>query len=147
MKKKEEMVLAIAKEIQIRKSEFENEQVETIYFGGGTPSVLTSDEINFLIAAVYSHYSVIENPEITLEANPDDLSSERIIELSKSKINRLSIGIQSFFEDDLQPILYQQLGEISYEYKKKRTHTNKPTPHLHSASNLPAIPGSVAAWG
>ena len=102
MKKKEEMVLAIAKEIQMRKSEFENEQVETIYFGGGTPSVLTSDEINFLIAAVYSHYSVIENPEITLEANPDDLSSERIIELSKSKINRLSIGIQSFFEDDLQ---------------------------------------------
>jgi oxygen-independent coproporphyrinogen-3 oxidase len=102
MKKKEEMVLAIAKEIQMRKSEFENEQVETIYFGGGTPSVLTSDEMNFLIAAVYSHYSVIENPEISLEANPDDLSSERIIELSKSKINRLSIGIQSFFEDDLQ---------------------------------------------
>ncbi|MGZ9735059.1 radical SAM family heme chaperone HemW [Flavobacterium sp. GNP002] len=102
MKKKEEMVLAIAKEIRMRKSEFEKEQVETIYFGGGTPSILTSEEINFLIAAVYSNYSVIENPEITLEANPDDLSSERIIELSKSKINRLSIGIQSFFEDDLQ---------------------------------------------
>jgi oxygen-independent coproporphyrinogen-3 oxidase len=102
MKKKEEMVLAIAKEIQMRKSEFENQEVETIYFGGGTPSVLSSEEINFLIAAVYSNYSVIENPEITLEANPDDLSSERIIELSKSKINRLSIGIQSFFEDDLQ---------------------------------------------
>ncbi|WP_091173404.1 radical SAM family heme chaperone HemW [Flavobacterium sinopsychrotolerans] len=102
MKKKEEMVCAIAKEIQMRKSEFEKEQVETIYFGGGTPSVLTSVEINFLIAAVYSNYSVIENPEITLEANPDDLSSERIIELSKSKINRLSIGIQSFFEEDLQ---------------------------------------------
>ena len=102
MKKKEEMVLAIAKEIQLRKSGFEKEQVETIYFGGGTPSVLTSEEINFLIAAVYSNYSVIENPEITLEANPDDLSSERIVELSKSKINRLSIGIQSFFEDDLQ---------------------------------------------
>ena len=102
MKKKEEMVLAIAKEIQMRKSEFEKQQVETIYFGGGTPSVLTSKEINFLIAEVYKYYSVSENPEITLEANPDDLSSERIIELSKSKINRLSIGIQSFFEDDLQ---------------------------------------------
>ena len=102
MKKKEEMVLAIAKEIQMRKSEFEKEQVETIYFGGGTPSVLTSEEINFLISEVYKNYSVSENPEITLEANPDDLSSERIIELSKSKINRLSIGIQSFFEDDLQ---------------------------------------------
>ena len=109
MKKKEEMVLAIAKEIQMRKSEFalldgarSDHKIETIYFGGGTPSVLTSEEINFLIATVYSNYSVIENPEITLEANPDDLSSERIIELSKSKINRLSIGIQSFFEDDLQ---------------------------------------------
>ncbi|MDI5948201.1 radical SAM family heme chaperone HemW [Flavobacterium yafengii] len=102
MKKKEEMVLAIAKEIQMRKSEFEKEQIETIYFGGGTPSVLTSEEINFLIAEVYKNYSVSENPEITLEANPDDLSSERIIELSKSKINRLSIGIQSFFEEDLQ---------------------------------------------
>ena len=102
MKKKEEMVLAIAKEIEMRKSEFKSETVDTIYFGGGTPSVLTSTEINFLIATVYSNYSVIENPEITLEANPDDLSEERIIELSKSPINRLSIGIQSFFEDDLR---------------------------------------------
>jgi oxygen-independent coproporphyrinogen-3 oxidase len=102
MKKKEEMVLALAKEIRLRKSESDGENVETIYFGGGTPSVLTSGEIDFLIAEVYENYSVVENPEITLEANPDDLSSERILELSKSKVNRLSIGIQSFFEDDLQ---------------------------------------------
>lgn len=102
MKKKEEMVLALAKEIRLRKSESGREKVETIYFGGGTPSVLTSEEINLLIDEVYNNYSVSENPEITLEANPDDLSSERILELSKSKINRLSIGIQSFFEDDLQ---------------------------------------------
>lgn len=109
MKKKEEMVLAIAKEIQMRKSESSlldgarsDHKIETIYFGGGTPSVLTSEEITFLIAEVYANYSVSENPEITLEANPDDLSEERITELSKSKINRLSIGIQSFFEDDLQ---------------------------------------------
>jgi len=96
------MVLSLAKEIQMRKSEFENEEVETIYFGGGTPSVLTSKEIKFLIDEVYKNYDVAENPEITLEANPDDLSEERIIEWSQSKINRLSIGIQSFFEDDLQ---------------------------------------------
>jgi len=102
MKKKDEMVLALAKELQMRKSEFENEIVETVYFGGGTPSVLTSEEINFLIAEVYKNYKVSENPEITLEANPDDLSQERIIELSKSPINRLSIGIQSFFEEDLK---------------------------------------------
>jgi len=109
MKKKDEMVLALAKEIAMRKNEFElldsarsNNQIETIYFGGGTPSVLSNDEINFLIAEVYKNYKVVENPEITLEANPDDLSSERILELSKSPINRLSIGIQSFYEEDLK---------------------------------------------
>jgi oxygen-independent coproporphyrinogen-3 oxidase len=102
MKKKDEMVLALAKEIQMRKNESEEETVETIYFGGGTPSVLTSEEIDFLIAAIYDNYDVTDYPEITLEANPDDLSNERILELSKSKVNRLSIGIQSFFEDDLR---------------------------------------------
>ncbi|MRX66512.1 radical SAM family heme chaperone HemW [Flavobacterium resistens] len=102
MKKKDEMVLALAKEITLRKNDFENEIVETIYFGGGTPSVLSNDEINFLISEVYKNYKVAENPEITLEANPDDLSAERIFELSKSPINRLSIGIQSFYEDDLK---------------------------------------------
>ena len=102
MKKKEEMVLAIANELKLRKTEFENELVETIYFGGGTPSVLELDEIKFLIRTVFENYSVSETSEITLEANPDDLTEERIIELSKTKINRLSIGIQSFFEDDLK---------------------------------------------
>lgn len=109
MKKKDEMVLALAKEIAMRKNEFNlldsaqsDNQIETIYFGGGTPSVLSNEEINFLIAEVYKNYNVVKNPEITLEANPDDLSSERIFELSKSPINRLSIGIQSFYEEDLQ---------------------------------------------
>ncbi|MEZ0006084.1 oxygen-independent coproporphyrinogen-3 oxidase [Flavobacterium sp. 28YEA47A] len=102
MKKKEEMVQALVKEMQMRKSEFENEIVETIYFGGGTPSVLSDAELAFLIDAVYANFKVAENPEITLEANPDDLSDDRIIGLADSRINRLSIGIQSFFEDDLK---------------------------------------------
>ncbi|KAF2334475.1 radical SAM family heme chaperone HemW [Flavobacterium daemonense] len=101
MKKKDDMVLALAKEIAMRKTESDGE-IETIYFGGGTPSVLSNDEINFLISEVYKNYKVVENPEITLEANPDDLSAERILELSKSPINRLSIGIQSFYEEDLK---------------------------------------------
>ncbi len=101
MKKKDEMVLALAKEIAMRKNESDSE-IETIYFGGGTPSVLSNDEINFIISEVYKNYKVSENPEITLEANPDDLSAERILELSKSPINRLSIGIQSFYEEDLK---------------------------------------------
>jgi oxygen-independent coproporphyrinogen III oxidase len=102
MKKKEEMVLALAKEIQLRKEEFKEELVETIYFGGGTPSILEVSAIKLLIDAVYANYKVVENPEITVEANPDDLTEERIIELSNNGINRLSIGIQSFFEDDLK---------------------------------------------
>jgi oxygen-independent coproporphyrinogen III oxidase len=102
MKKKDEMILALANEIKLRKNEFENEIVETIYFGGGTPSILQISDIKFLIDEVYNNFSVIDNPEITLEANPDDLTEDRIIELSKTKINRLSIGIQSFFEDDLK---------------------------------------------
>lgn len=95
------MVGAIAKELELRKPEVDDE-VETIYFGGGTPSVLSSEEIERLIQAVYDNYKVTDHPEITLEANPDDLSSNRIIQLSNSPINRLSIGIQSFFDEDLK---------------------------------------------
>jgi oxygen-independent coproporphyrinogen-3 oxidase len=102
LKKKDEMVLALAKEIEMHKSEFQDEVVETIYFGGGTPSILEISDLKLLIDTVYSNYKVVTNPEITVEANPDDLSKERIIELSNNKINRLSIGIQSFFEDDLK---------------------------------------------
>ena len=102
LKKKEDMIAALVKEIEIRKVELGNTTIETIYFGGGTPSVLSTKEIETLIAAVYKNFRVVENPEITLEANPDDLSEEKIIELSNSPINRLSIGIQSFFEKDLK---------------------------------------------
>jgi len=102
LKKKEPMISALIKEMELRKEELNNSIVETIYFGGGTPSVLNVDEIELLIDAVYKNHTVVENPEITLEANPDDLSEEKIIELSKTSINRLSIGIQSFFEKDLK---------------------------------------------
>jgi oxygen-independent coproporphyrinogen III oxidase len=107
MKKKDEMVFALAKEIALRQDESHNQIIETIYFGGGTPSVLTIDDLRFLINSVYEHHQVIENPEITLEANPDDLSiqinSSTIFQQYRNiGINRLSIGIQSFFEDDLR---------------------------------------------
>ncbi|HEX9599876.1 MAG TPA: radical SAM family heme chaperone HemW, partial [Mariniflexile sp.] len=103
-----ELIDALAKEIVLRKDEFKNKIVETIYFGGGTPSLLTIDELGLLIDEVYKNYNVAENPEITLEANPDDLVSVRaqsktIFEDYKNiGINRLSIGIQSFFEADLK---------------------------------------------
>jgi oxygen-independent coproporphyrinogen-3 oxidase len=102
LKKKDELILSLIKEIELRKEELNNAIIETIYFGGGTPSLLSLQEINTIIDAVYNNHKVVENPEITLEANPDDLSEVKIIELSNSLINRLSIGIQSFFEHDLK---------------------------------------------
>lgn len=102
LKKKDELLSCLLTEITLRKEELANEEIETIYFGGGTPSLLSNTEIEQLLATIDAHYTVITNPEITLEANPDDLSKERIIALSKSPINRLSIGVQSFFEEDLK---------------------------------------------
>ena len=102
MQKKDEMVLALAKEVKLRKSEFQNESVATIYFGGGTPSRLSIADLRFLIATIYEQYTIVEKPEITLEANPDDLSESYLSDLKAIGVNRLSIGIQSFFEDDLK---------------------------------------------
>ena len=102
MAKKDQMVAALKKELVLRKDEFNKKTVETIYFGGGTPSVLSTSEVNDLIQAVCSNYNVVEQPEITLEANPDDLTEEKVGQLVQSPINRLSIGIQSFFEEDLK---------------------------------------------
>ncbi|SNR88163.1 radical SAM family heme chaperone HemW [Dokdonia pacifica] len=102
MGKKEAMITALIRELELRKEEFQNETVDCIYFGGGTPSVLETEEINLLIQTVYENYQVTDAPEITLEANPDDLSEEKIEALYASPINRLSIGVQSFFEEDLK---------------------------------------------
>ncbi len=102
MGKKEAMIQALMRELELRKEEFKDVLVDCIYFGGGTPSVLETEEINLLIQTVYTHYQVSADPEITLEANPDDLSEAKIEALHKSAINRLSIGVQSFFEEDLK---------------------------------------------
>lgn len=95
------MVEAICKELVLRKKEMKTE-VETIYFGGGTPSLLSADELEQIFLVVQQNYEVIEDAEITLEANPDDLSEEKISTLAASPIKRLSIGVQSFFEADLK---------------------------------------------
>jgi len=102
LKKKEELVSCMQRELVLRKNELENETIETIYFGGGTPSLLSIEEIQSILKTIEAHYNVIEDPEITLEANPDDLSEATILDLAKSQVNRLSIGVQSFFEEDLK---------------------------------------------
>ncbi|HEY0045930.1 MAG TPA: radical SAM family heme chaperone HemW [Flavobacterium sp.] len=101
MDRKVEMVDALARELALRKKEFKAEVVETIYFGGGTPSVLSTEQIEFLIQSVYDNFAVSDSPEITLEANPDDLTKDVIATLAASRVNRLSIGIQSFFDEEL----------------------------------------------
>ena len=138
LKKKDELVNALTKELELRKDEFNNTTVETIYFGGGTPSLLSNDELQFIIDAVYKNYKVSENPEITLEANPDDLSKDRIIELSKSRINRLSIGIQSFFEDDLK------LMNRAHNANEAKTCLEEATKHFDNISLdlIYGIPGA-----
>ena len=102
VKNKTQLLEALVQEIQLRHTDWQDEPIETIYFGGGTPSVLTVEELHHLLDAVYANFQVIAAPEITLEANPDDLSPEYLLALSQTRINRLSIGIQSFFDADLQ---------------------------------------------
>lgn len=99
---KDEMLLAIKKEIGLRKNELDNKKLKSLYFGGGTPSVLAVDEIKSLIDEIQKYFSFDENIEITLESNPDDLNKNFLKELSQTEFNRLSIGTQSFFDNDLK---------------------------------------------
>lgn len=101
LRKKGELINALCKELILRKDEISG-IVETIYFGGGTPSLLSAEEIRQIFDAIYENYQISETPEITLEANPDDLTPFVIGELANSPVNRLSVGIQSFFEEDLK---------------------------------------------
>ncbi len=100
MRLQKDFVPAILKEIELQKNYF-SEPVFTIYFGGGTPSILPSDDINSILQHLYKTFSIKQDAEVTLEANPDDISSPKLNEWKAIGINRLSIGIQSFFEDDL----------------------------------------------
>lgn len=99
---KDQMVAALRNELILRKAYLGNELIETIYFGGGTPSVLGADELGMLMHEITDHYEVSPAAEITLEANPDDLSPQKVRELRQTPVNRFSIGIQSFFEEDLK---------------------------------------------
>ncbi|WP_312341774.1 radical SAM family heme chaperone HemW [Chryseobacterium binzhouense] len=99
---KDEMIAAIKNEIRLRKDELQNKSLKSLYFGGGTPSILSADEINSLIDEILKYFSFAKDIEVTLEANPDDLDKNFLKALSGSPVNRLSIGTQSFFEEDLK---------------------------------------------
>ena len=100
-KNKDEVLEAIEKEIK-QKGQTTNEAISTIYFGGGTPSILDVNEINSIIKRIHKEFNVETEAEITIEANPDDLNKEKIFNLSLTEINRLSIGVQSFIDKELR---------------------------------------------
>ncbi len=102
LKNRTAVIDAIVSEIEQRKNYLENQPIETIYFGGGTPSLLSEQEINQLFSALDKQFNILPNAEISLEANPDDLSNEKLKLLKSSPINRLSIGVQSFHEHELK---------------------------------------------
>lgn len=101
VKYKDEMLAALHREIKLQKDYLNGETIETIYFGGGTPSLLKPDEVNLLVDSITKLHTVTSDAEITLEANPDDLDEQKVKLLKKTPLNRFSIGIQSFFDDDL----------------------------------------------
>jgi oxygen-independent coproporphyrinogen-3 oxidase len=99
---KDQMLNALGSEIILRKNYLDTEKIETIYFGGGTPSLMSADELQILIGQITDQFEVSSNAEITLEANPDDLNPQYVREIKNTLINRFSIGVQSFFEEDLK---------------------------------------------
>jgi oxygen-independent coproporphyrinogen-3 oxidase len=96
------MVNAICKEIDLRQNYLQDKNLQSIYFGGGTPSLLNQKQLLQIFETIENHFTIQPNAEITLEANPDDLSEEKLAEFKHTPINRLSIGVQSFFDDDLK---------------------------------------------
>src|SRR6187402_3313758 len=99
---KTELVEAILKESELQQDYLQGQTVSTIYFGGGTPSILTKEELESILSKLKNLFIIEEGAEVTLEANPDDLTPEKLAELKALGINRLSIGIQSFIEQDLR---------------------------------------------
>ncbi|WP_079666866.1 radical SAM family heme chaperone HemW [Soonwooa buanensis] len=102
LKLKEDMLSSIIKEFSLRHQELENKKIDSLYFGGGTPSILEAKEIGKIIDEANRYFEFNPDMELTLEANPDDLNASFLKEIKNIGINRLSIGTQSFFEDDLK---------------------------------------------
>lgn len=119
LKRKPELVQAIQRELEIRKNGLGNHEVSTIYFGGGTPSLLTADELKAIFETIYNNFNVIQKPEITLEANPDDLTPKHIKSIKDTGVNRLSIGLQSFHNSDLEMMYRRHNSEQIYKSVKE----------------------------
>ncbi|MBL7895240.1 MAG: radical SAM family heme chaperone HemW [Bacteroidia bacterium] len=102
LKNKPEFIKALCKEIEVRKDYLETNSIHSIYFGGGTPSILSQEELQSIFDTLKKYFTWDKQIEITLECNPDDLSKEKLKELKEAGVNRLSVGLQSFYDDELK---------------------------------------------
>ncbi len=136
---------ALRKEIRLRRDYLEGQPVRSVYFGGGTPSLLDPDEIESLFAALQQYHSIAEDAEITVEANPDDLNEEWVRGIAAGPVNRLSIGVQSFFDEDL---LYLNRVHTAYQAQKAIELVRKQGINNITIDLIYGIPGlTEARWG
>jgi len=110
----EDTVKCIISEIELRRDYLKDAKVKSVYFGGGTPSVLDVSSVEQILSEVHRHHAVENNAEVTFEANPDDIDSEYLASLKNAGINRLSLGVQSFFDEDLIWLNRRHNGNDSY---------------------------------
>ena len=96
------MINCLLQELEMRKHELNDEPLGSVYFGGGTPSILSAQQLDQLFNGISKHYNINTNAEFTLEANPDDINKEKLTFLKTTPVNRFSMGVQSFFDEDLQ---------------------------------------------
>ena len=142
--RKQEFVTTLIKEIKYRKNYLEGEALETIYFGGGTPSILTIDEISSILSEITKNYKLSSKVELTIEANPDDLSLSYLKGLMSLGVNRLSIGIQSFSDKDLQFLKRTHNSEVAYKSVERAFSVGIENISIDLIYGLPNL--SLSAW-
>ncbi|HTN05312.1 radical SAM family heme chaperone HemW [Agriterribacter sp.] len=120
---KNDLINALLKEIALCTVYHNDNRVETIYFGGGTPSLLAPQTLHTILDALHHKFAISDTAEITLEANPDDISAQQLTAWKSMGINRLSIGVQSFFEEDLQWMNRAHTAEQSSDSIRLAQHT------------------------
>ena len=137
----EEYTKALCKEIEARRNYIPDATIETIYFGGGTPSTLTIEQLQAICDTIYTNYTVNENPEVTIECNPDDLTPEFLSQLHNLPFNRISMGVQSFSDT--------QLKRLGRRHNADKAHQAVKNARAAGFNNISidlmfALPGSTA---
>lgn len=138
------LIESIVKELQIRKDYLQNETIHTIYFGGGTPSILNKNQFELIFDAIYKLYNVADAAEITFEANPDDLTTDFLASIRPLPFNRMSIGIQSFDDTDLKRINRRHSGKEAIDAVKNAQNAGFNNISIDLIYGLPNQ--TLAAW-